>query len=420
LQASEPDGELRFRMLGTVREYALERLEASGEADAIYAALAAQVIDLAEQADPAGLVARLTREQANIRATLAWALGDTGHGGDPATALRLAAALWPFWHMRGQYQEGHGWLERAIAQAGQVDPAARAQAFLTLANIANNLEDHAHARSLYEESLRLSEEIRDERGVAGALIGLGMVATNTGDYDRAEALLERGITVVTGGPSVLPGFYARGQLATARGQLDEAERWFAEARTLAGSESVDVLAYLSMEEARIARYRGDLATAREMASACLGQFREIGERRAEAVTLSELGLIELQRGDLDAAANMLEDAAARHLELRDELNLVRCLEGLAGVAATDGRPQLAGRLAGAATAWRHRVGTVATVPERQALDRAVSAARSSAPDEVEAAWRAGSVMSVEQAFRESTSPWPATYPNRGTPSRHKA
>jgi predicted ATPase/DNA-binding XRE family transcriptional regulator len=417
LQASEPDGDIRFRMLGTVRDYALERLGESGETGDVHAALAAQVIDLAEQADPTALVARLTREQANIRAALAWALGDIDHGGDSATALRLAAALWPFWHMRGQYQEGHAWLERAIAQAGQVDPAERAQAFLTLANIANNLEDHAHAQSLYEESLRISEKIGNEQGIANALIGLGMVATNTGDYDRAGELLERGLELVraTGGTqAALACLFGLGQLAVARGDYEAADRWFEEARLACEPAQSDILAYLSMEEARIARYRGDLTIAREMTVACLGTFRAIGEQRAEAASLAELGLIAMQDGALDEAATLLGDAAARHLELRDELNVVHCLEGMTSVAAADGRTLLAARLAGAAAAWRYRVGTTARLPDRQAFDHAVATARSAAGGDFEVAWRAGSLMSIEQVLGEMTASPTVAY--QGKPS----
>lgn len=405
LQTSEPDGEVRFRMLGTVRDYALERLEASGEAGAIHAALAAQIIELAEQADPSDpgkMVARLTREQANIRAALAWALGDTGHGGDPAIALRLAGALWPFWHMRGQYQEGHGWLERAIAQAGQVDPAARAQAFLTLANIANNLEDHAHARSLYGESLHICEEIGDDRGVASATIGLGMVATNTGDYDRAEKLLDEALErcQALASPATVTCLFGLGQLAIARGDTDAAERWLDEARKMCGPNAVVPLAYLAMESARIARYRGDLIVAGEQAAACLGTFREIGERRAEATSLTELGHIDLLTGNLDAAADRFREAAARNLEMRAELGLVTCLEGLACIAVARGDVSQAAHLGGAAAAWRDRVGTARTVPEREMFDTTMANARTADPDRFDAAWRAGGTMSIDQALAE--------------------
>jgi predicted ATPase/DNA-binding XRE family transcriptional regulator len=403
LQASEADGDIRFRMLGTVRDFALERLEASGEADTVYAALAAQVIALAEATDPAELVARLTPEQANIRAALAWSLGDTGHGGDPATALRLSAALWPFWHMRGQYQEGHAWLERAIAQAGQVDPEARAQAFLTLANIANNLEDHAHAESLYRESLRLSKETGNERGVASALIGLGMVATNTGAYERAESLLGEALDQcrATASPAVIACLFGLGQLAAARGNYDEAERRFEETRRACGPEHGGVLAYLAMEQARLARYRGDLVTALELASVCLRRFREMGERRAEAVSLGELGHLARLRGALEEAEAHLHDAAALHADMRDELGITTCLEALAQVAAARGEAPRAARLAGAATAWRERVGTVKIAADRLEFDRAIATAREIDEARFEAAWRAGIIMSPEQALADA-------------------
>jgi tetratricopeptide (TPR) repeat protein len=307
--------------------------------------------------------------------------------------------------MRGPYQEGHGWLERAIAQAAQVDPAARAGAFLTLANIANNLEDHAHARSLYEESLRICEEIGNERGVASALIGLGMVATNTGDYDRAQELLNEALERcrATESPATVTCLFGLGQLALARADYAAAERWLAEARQMCGPSAVVPLAYLSLEEARIARYRGNLAIATELASACLGRFREIGERRAEAVSLAELGNVALLRGDRDEALTRLFAAARLHLETRDELNAVRRIEELTSVSIAVKQPRLAARLASMATAWRNRVGTIQTIPEREPFDHAIAAARTSGQGEFDAAWRAGSLMNIEQALAEAAA-----------------
>src|SRR5665811_1986035 len=169
LRSNDTDSDPRFRMLETVREYALERLHASGDADSIRAAQAHYLVALAERAGPqlhgpapGRWLDLLDTEQDNFRAALAWSLGDTGDTGNASMALSLTAALWPFWHMRGHLQEGHSWLERAVAGGDQVDPAIRAGAFLDLANVANNLEDHSRARDLYEEMslIHISEPTR--------------------------------------------------------------------------------------------------------------------------------------------------------------------------------------------------------------------------------------------------------------------
>jgi predicted ATPase/transcriptional regulator with XRE-family HTH domain len=381
---------LRFGMLETVREYAQERLRSSEEAEAVAARHAAHLLGLAELAgqmlhgrEPRVWLDRLEREQDNLRAALAWSLGEAGGDGDPVTALRLAAALWPYWHMRGHFQEGHGWLERAIARAGEVDPAARAAAFHTLANVANNLEDHARAERLYTESLRLSETLDDQDSAAAALVGLGMVATNRGDFDRARDLLNRAHLIIQergDGIAGVPCLYALGRLAIAAGDLDAADAHYAEIRRLSDPDNIGVRAYLDLEAAQIARYRGDLEHAASRVESCLGRFREIGERRAEATSLAELGHLALLRGDMEHASALLRQAAELHVELHDELGLTRCLEGYAALTARE-EPNLAARLIGVTDAWRERIGT-ARLPAERALHRqAVDTARDALGEE---------------------------------------
>ena len=124
-------GEPRYRMLETVREFALERLEASGEAEAVRARHAAFFAALAEQDGPRllkrdarmrAVLDRLEAEHPNFRSALAWALSAAG---DPETALRLAGPLHPFWYFRGHLAEGQAWLERAISGAAEA-PGIRA------------------------------------------------------------------------------------------------------------------------------------------------------------------------------------------------------------------------------------------------------------------------------------------------------
>ncbi|MDP9356600.1 MAG: helix-turn-helix domain-containing protein, partial [Chloroflexota bacterium] len=116
----DPDGEPRYRMLETVREYALERLDASGEEAAVRDRHAAWCLALAEAAgavlwttyDP-GVVARLEAEHPNLRAALTW----FAQASDGEALLRIGATLGRFWYVAGHAREGRGWLERALALA---------------------------------------------------------------------------------------------------------------------------------------------------------------------------------------------------------------------------------------------------------------------------------------------------------------
>lgn len=412
LRSGDRDGELRFRMLETVRELALEHLAGSDESATVHVALADTMLALAQRAgsmlhgaEPQRWLDRLEREQDNFRAALSWSLGESGTTGDAAMALRLAAALWPFWHMRGHLQEGHTWLERAIAQGDRVDPATRAAAFLFLANIANNLEDHTRARALYQQSRSLFRGRGNMQGVAAALVGLGMVSTTEGDYDLAATCLHDGLaahaqTGASGG--FLPCVYGLARLAMAKGDLDEAERRFIEARAMCDSDNTGFLAYLSLEVAQLERYRGNITVATQLADQCLAQFHEIGERRAEASTRVELGhLAILQQDDL-RAIEYFRHAAETHLELRDELGVVACLEGLAALAVQRHLNDLAARLTSAADAWRTRTGTIRTAPEEcahSALTSTMVAALGN--DLFHAAWASGKSTGIEEAYADA-------------------
>jgi predicted ATPase len=172
VRASAADEEPRFAMLETVREYALEQLEAAGEATALRDRHLAWCVALAEAAQAPlegpqqGMwLARLEREHDNLRAALAWS-GAPGRGGTEraASGLQLASALWWFWWLRGHVSEGRGWLERMLGQETGVPAAPRARALNAAGVLAMTQDDHAQARALLEECLALRRALEDRQG----------------------------------------------------------------------------------------------------------------------------------------------------------------------------------------------------------------------------------------------------------------
>ena len=177
------DGEPRFGMLETIREYALEQLAASGEEATVRDAHAAWCLDLAERAAPAWFTLgaesvgrRLEAEHANLRAALAW-LTETG---DIAAGVRLAAALWPFWFLRSHFAEGRGWLERAVAWSAGARTIERVRVLNGAASIAVWQGDGPQAAAWCEEGLAIAREIGDAFGAGNALLILGHAALPRG------------------------------------------------------------------------------------------------------------------------------------------------------------------------------------------------------------------------------------------------
>src|SRR5215217_2208737 len=235
-QEEGTEDEPRFVMLETIHEYARERLEQSGEAEEMRRLHAEYFLALAERGESelrgeeeVKWLERLEAEHDNMREALSWALA----GEEAGLGLRLAGALWRFWWIRGYYHEGRRWLEEALAKDARAS-AARAKAleavgwladdqgdidravaaaeeglslsagaeiidatpFLrTLGSAAYVRGDHERAAQLYDESLALSREAKDERGVASSLLQLGNVTSERGDYKGAKGFYEEGLAL---------------------------------------------------------------------------------------------------------------------------------------------------------------------------------------------------------------------------------
>ncbi|MDP8972054.1 MAG: hypothetical protein M3N45_02510, partial [Actinomycetota bacterium] len=400
----------RFRMLETIREYGLEQLEASAEAEPVRSALAAYYLAFVERAAPelrgpnlTSWLDRLEAERDNLRTVLAWSVTGADDDSRVAVALRLAAALWPYWHTRGHLAEAHRWLEQAVAHGSKVDHRVRAAALLTLANIANNLSDQNRAGELYQESQSVWHDLGDRQGEARALVGLGLVATNRGDYEAARDLLRRAgeaSNSLAEASFAVPYLYAWGRLSVAEGDYDRAELHFTEARQIThrlGDASSE--AYLLLEMARMERERGNLRVSEELAQTCVRQFREMGERRAEAAAMTELGLLSARQGALQQASEYLHEATTIQQDMRDEFGIVRGLECVIGLAVVSEHADLGARLAGATEAWRSLHSTARSTAEREDFEREIAAVRAALGDNrFREVWDAGRTMTLERAL----------------------
>jgi non-specific serine/threonine protein kinase len=381
--------EVRFGMLETVRAYALERLEASGEGEAARRRHAAYYLALARPAAPeirgprhARWLDRLEAEHDNLRQALRWAL----EGGSHEAALRLAAAAWPFWWRRGHLGEGLGWLEAALARGDGAPAALRAPALSGAGMLAWARGDQELAQARHEAALALYRANADEAGVASALRDLALVARHRGDVAQAAALAGEGLAL--------------------------ARRW-GDAWVVA--TILPVLAVLEHD-------RGTPAEAAPYLEESLALFRAAGDSWGTALTLADLALVARARGDPAGAAALLGESLALRRDLADRPGIAGCLERLALVAADLGDAPRAARLFGAAEALREAVGAPLAAPTVAPgtpadHDRALAALRAALGEPVLARlWAEGRAAPLEQAVADALAPAaPAAAPHPTPP-----
>ncbi|MGH8945980.1 MAG: ATP-binding protein, partial [Acidimicrobiia bacterium] len=319
-----PDGELRFTMLDTIREFSTERLASSREEDELRRRHAEHFRDLAEEAerhltrrDRVVWLARMEEEHDNLRAALDW----SERTGDADTGLRTAAAVWRFWLQRGHLSEGRGRLERLLSMPGAAARTpVRARALAALGGIAYWQNDYAPTRAAYEEAVDIAREVGDPKLLASALLNLSFIPYLEQDPGRAEPILQEGLAAAEeAGDRVLT-----------------AEFW----RNIAFLEVV----------------RGNPAAAIRPYRTAVETFRAEEAAWEVADSLTGLAMITRGAGDLHKARSHLREALEIFAQAGDTLSISMVLTALALVANDDSLHELAARLVGASARIRDEVG----------------------------------------------------------------
>jgi predicted ATPase/transcriptional regulator with XRE-family HTH domain len=189
----------RFSMLGTIREFALEKLQESGEMDKVREHYVRYYLNLAESEAPeldwpkADIrTDRLDDDLDEFRKILEWSRSSEG---DEQIGLQLAGALGWFWELRGYIHEGLRWLVALLEGTKELRTVHRARALHAVGRLYMFQGDHPNVIDFFQEALDIYEEHNDEPGMAYALMGVGMATSHMNDGAEARLAYERSLEI---------------------------------------------------------------------------------------------------------------------------------------------------------------------------------------------------------------------------------
>ncbi len=365
-------GHFRYRLLETVRQYARDRLQGAAQTAPWQRRHRTHFLAVAEGAEQAFTgtdqqvwLDRLETEHGNLRAALEGSV-DAGKdpGEDAASGLQLAGALLRFWSVRGYLAEGRGWLARLLAAATDAPGPVRAKALNAAGTLALEQGDYAASMALHRQSLAISQDLGDTRGITRSLNNLGVVAYECGDYPTAQALNSQTLAI--------------------RRELDD--QW----GVAASLNNLGVVAHA----------QSDHAAARSLYAESLAIRRTLGDRSGIATSLLNLGLAASDQGDHGSAQVLFAESLVAFQELGYRRGLADALEALAYVGATPADPARAARIWGAAACLRALIGAPLPPNERARYDGRVATARAALGDDsaFDRAWQEGHDLPLDDAI----------------------
>jgi predicted ATPase/class 3 adenylate cyclase len=357
---------VRFRMLETIREFAAERLAASGEEADIQRRHALHIRDLAEGAvphldgrDSGQWLLRLELEHDNLGAALDWAERE----GDVETAVRIATAMWGVWRRRGRLAESRARLERLVAlPALQERDRLRVLALGALGSIAYWQHEYERMAPVYEEALDITRELEDGRLLAEALFNASFIPLVRGQIGTGEDL-------------------AREALAEAQSVGD----------VVLEGRIRDSLAYQHM-------VRGDFAGALAAIREAVALHRREGQNMSLAESLNALAAVEYATGDPDSADRHVREAFRIHLDDRNPVGVAFALHLMAVVEIREERYARAVTLAASSSRWQEELGGGPPgFVRRHYIDPDAAAREHLTDEEYERAFARGRGMTFDEA-----------------------
>ena len=411
LLLEEVSATMRWRMLESVREFAREMLEPQERRERerrharYFLALARRAQRALKGAEQEKWLARLEREQENLRAALDWAQEH-----DTDMALRFGDALGRYWEVRGYLPEDRAYMEQALARSAETSSKkTRMKALMTVANLAWHKGDPDLTKSYYEESFRLAQEVGRPGDVTRALTGLGIIALHQGRYEESRVRFEeslaryREIGDLRGIANLLHNL---GDLYILLNDMETAINYYLQSLAIREEQDDALMLARSLVGLGIARcHQGHYDEARSRIERGLAISRKLGNTKGIANALHCLGLALDGQGRGASAWGQYEESLRLRLKIEDRLGVAESLEKYASRAAAQADAPRAARLLGAAETLRESVGLGTLHYDQGEYEATRQATRDRmTDDDFQREWLRGAGMNAEQAVEYAFGP----------------
>jgi predicted ATPase/serine/threonine protein kinase len=407
------DGDPRFVLLETFREYGRERLLEHEESSATQRAHAAYLLVLAEEenlemspVEREDWLRCCDVEHDNFRAAIHWLITTD----DVEWALRLCGALFRFWEQRDHLTEGRETLARVLGMPGAAAPTRlRARALYCAGVLADIQADFSPAEMLGREACDIYRHFDDTQGVATTMTVMAFQAQRQGRYAEATSIFGETVSLWEQLGDVTAVGLATSNMAHAAkegGNFDLArsllERVVASSQARGDVRGV-ALALNGLGDVKASQ--GNHGSARRYHRESLARYREIDDHWGIARVLADLASVDLQAGEYAEADESLKKAVQAFRALGHQRGVARHLELLSFCASCQSRDEAAVVLASAAAAIRHKIGAHLKQVEREKIEHTLAQARMRISAEAyETAWKEGLTATLDRILGIEPAP----------------
>jgi len=362
----QENGEIRYRMMETIRHYAINKLKESDESNLMQSSHLKYFTELGEVAEPklrgeeqSEWLALLELEHDNLRVALDFSLSKDE---EMEKGLRLAGAIWRFWYIHSHLSEGENLLETFLLKQIEYPQLIKSKALNAAGNIAWSLGKYDKAINYHEQNLVLRRESKDKRLIAQSLNNLGAAVHHLKDYTQAKSYYEE---------------------------------------ALALHQEMENMQGIAMANSNLGEIQSDLnnwVEAQLLYEKSLEIDKKINYEYGIAIDSSNLGFVLLKQGNLERARQVLSESLLLCQKLGDKFQVSSAISGFGRLLVSQGENIAAVPLFGVAEALCESIGIFPPSNQKAADDEVIDSLKSQIDEEIfKVKWEEGRRMSLEEA-----------------------